>query len=97
MQLCSSTPAARPNSKSNMNICYNMHVATSILFFVLTKFLMQVALLLVPDNETFISSLMAKDESYDDLKVEMETLVSLLVPCLEQIHSILVNYIQVKF
>lgn len=52
----------------------------------------KVALLLVPDNETFISCLMAKDESYDDLKVEMETLVSLLVPYLEQIHSILSFY-----
>ncbi|KAM5562429.1 glycolipid transfer protein 3 [Rosa sericea] len=52
----------------------------------------KVALMLVPDNETFISSLMAKDESYDNLKVEMETLVSLLVPYLEQIHSILRFY-----
>ncbi|KAL6209284.1 hypothetical protein ACLB2K_020226 [Fragaria x ananassa] len=52
----------------------------------------KVALMLVPDNETFISSLMAKDESYDNLKVEMETLISLLVPYLEQIHSILRFY-----
>ncbi|TQE13516.1 hypothetical protein C1H46_000847 [Malus baccata] len=52
----------------------------------------EVALMLVPDNETFISSLVAKDENYDDLKLEIETLVSLLVPYLEQIHSILKFY-----
>lgn len=48
--------------------------------------------MLVPDNETFFSSLMAKDENYDKLKVEIETFLSLLVPYLEQIHSILVQY-----
>ncbi|PQQ21876.1 glycolipid transfer protein 2 [Prunus yedoensis var. nudiflora] len=47
---------------------------------------------IVPDNETFFSSLMAKDENYDNLKVEIETFLSLLVPYLEQIHSILVQY-----
>ncbi|KAH0976723.1 hypothetical protein GBA52_026442 [Prunus armeniaca] len=52
----------------------------------------KVALMLVPDNETFFSSLMAKDENYDNLKVEIETFLSLLVPYLEQIHSILVQY-----
>ncbi|XP_050108071.1 glycolipid transfer protein 3-like isoform X1 [Malus sylvestris] len=52
----------------------------------------KVALMLVPDNETFISSLMAKDENYDNLKLEIENLVSLLVPYLEEIHSILVKY-----
>ena len=54
---------------------------------------MQVALKLVPDNETLISLLMAKDEEYDTLKEDMQTLVLLLVPFLEKIHSILViNY-----
>ncbi|XP_008237643.1 PREDICTED: glycolipid transfer protein 3 isoform X2 [Prunus mume] len=52
----------------------------------------KVALMLVPDNETFFSSLMAKDENYDNLKVEIETFLSLLVPYLEQIHSILRFY-----
>ncbi|ONH89871.1 hypothetical protein PRUPE_8G021000 [Prunus persica] len=52
----------------------------------------KVALMLVPDNETFFSSLMEKDENYDNLKVEIETFLSLLVPYLEQIHSILRFY-----
>ncbi|XP_068325447.1 glycolipid transfer protein 3-like isoform X1 [Pyrus communis] len=52
----------------------------------------KVALMLVPDNETFISSLMAKDENYDNLKLEIETMVSLLVPYLEEIHLILRFY-----
>ncbi|XP_031259670.1 glycolipid transfer protein 3-like [Pistacia vera] len=49
----------------------------------------KVALKLVPDNITFINLLLAKDENYDTLKEEMQTLISLLGPFLEEIHSIL--------
>ncbi|KAK6246367.1 hypothetical protein SCA6_009457 [Theobroma cacao] len=53
---------------------------------------LQVALKLVPDNETFISLLMTKDQTYDNLREDMQTLISLLVPILEEIHSILNFY-----
>ncbi|KDO83648.1 hypothetical protein CISIN_1g025772mg [Citrus sinensis] len=49
----------------------------------------KVALKLLPDSVTFMNILMAKDETYDNLKEEMQTLTSLLVPFLEEIHSIL--------
>ncbi|MBA0566216.1 hypothetical protein Golob_011055, partial [Gossypium lobatum] len=49
----------------------------------------KVALKLVPDNKTFISLLMAKDQNCDNLKEEMQTLITLLVPFLEQIHSVM--------
>ncbi|OMO67061.1 hypothetical protein COLO4_30248 [Corchorus olitorius] len=52
----------------------------------------KVALKLVPDNKTFISLLMKKDQSYDNLKEDMQTLISLLVPMLEEHHSILKFY-----
>ncbi|XP_022766304.1 glycolipid transfer protein 3-like [Durio zibethinus] len=51
----------------------------------------KVALKLVPDNKTFISLLMTKDQNYDNLKDDMQTLISLLVPLLEEIHSILLR------
>lgn len=53
---------------------------------------LQVALKLLPDSVTFMTILMAKDETYDNLKEEMQTLTSLLVPFLEEIHSILVSF-----
>ncbi|XP_060673693.1 glycolipid transfer protein 3 isoform X3 [Ziziphus jujuba] len=52
----------------------------------------QIALKLVPDNETFIGLLMAKDENYETLKEDMQTLILLLVPFLEEIHSVLRFY-----
>ncbi|KAG4200882.1 hypothetical protein ERO13_A05G242000v2 [Gossypium hirsutum] len=52
----------------------------------------KVALKLVPDNKTFISLLMAKDQNCDNLKEEMLTLITLLVPFLEQIHSVMRHY-----
>lgn len=52
----------------------------------------KVALKLVPDNKTFISLLMAKDQNCDNLKEEMQTLITLLVPFLEQIHSVMRLY-----
>ncbi|KAK8552332.1 hypothetical protein V6N12_040932 [Hibiscus sabdariffa] len=59
------------------------------LYFIYTFY---VALKLVPDNKTFTSLLMTKDQNYDNLKEDMQTLISLLVPLLEQIHSILRFY-----
>nr|XP_048332353.1 glycolipid transfer protein 3-like isoform X2 [Ziziphus jujuba var. spinosa] len=52
----------------------------------------RIALKLVPDNETFIGLLMAKDENYETLKEDMQTLILLLVPFLEEIHSVLRFY-----
>ncbi|XP_074321617.1 glycolipid transfer protein 3 [Silene latifolia] len=49
----------------------------------------RVALKLIPDTDTFISLLKAKDENLDTLKDDIETLISLLVPLLEDLHSIL--------
>lgn len=50
---------------------------------------MQVALKLVPDNKTFISLLTEKDDNYEIIKEDIETLISLLLPLLEEIHSIM--------
>jgi len=52
----------------------------------------RVAMKLVPDNKTLITILTAKDEDNETLKKEIETLVSLLVPVLGEIHSILGEY-----
>ncbi|XP_024030631.1 glycolipid transfer protein 3 [Morus notabilis] len=52
----------------------------------------RVALKLVPDYQTFIAVLLAKDENYDTLKEEMQTFISLLVPFLEEIHVVLRFY-----
>ncbi|XP_061970197.1 glycolipid transfer protein 3-like isoform X2 [Populus nigra] len=52
----------------------------------------KVALKLVPDNKTLIDLLMPKDETSDTLKEDVQTLISLLVPFLEEIHSVLILY-----
>ncbi|XP_021760966.1 glycolipid transfer protein 3-like [Chenopodium quinoa] len=52
----------------------------------------KVALKLLPDTNTFISLLMAKGENFDTLRDEIQTLVSLLVPLLQQLHSTLDLY-----
>lgn len=48
----------------------------------------KIALKLVPDTKTFLSVLMANDQNDDTLKEDMQTFISLLVPFLEEIHSI---------
>ena len=53
---------------------------------------LQVALKLVPDSKTLTNLLMPKDETYDTLKEDVQTLTSLLVPLLEEIHSVLVRH-----
>ncbi|KAL6962370.1 hypothetical protein U1Q18_037327 [Sarracenia purpurea var. burkii] len=52
----------------------------------------RIALKLVPDNKTLIDILKAKDEEIEVLKEEMEVLISLLVPLLEQNHSVLRSF-----
>lgn len=52
----------------------------------------KVSLKLLPDNKTFINLLMPKDETYDNLNEHVQTFISLLVPFLEEIHSILILY-----
>lgn len=52
----------------------------------------KIAVKLVPDNKTFTGLLMGKDENYEILKADMESLVTLLGPVLEEIHSTLKFY-----
>ncbi|KAE8100454.1 hypothetical protein FH972_018350 [Carpinus fangiana] len=52
----------------------------------------KVALKLVPDNKTFTNLLMGKDGNNKTLKEETQTLIALLSPFLEEIHSILRVY-----
>ncbi|KAL5560409.1 hypothetical protein UlMin_036620 [Ulmus minor] len=52
----------------------------------------KVALKLVPDNEAFISLLLVKDGNYESLKEEMQSLILLLLPFLEDVHSVLRFY-----
>uniref|UniRef100_A0A1J3D1V1 Pleckstrin homology domain-containing family A member 8 n=1 Tax=Noccaea caerulescens TaxID=107243 RepID=A0A1J3D1V1_NOCCA len=49
----------------------------------------KVALKLVPNNNTFINVLSAKDESVEN---DISSLISLLIPLLSQLHSILESY-----
>ncbi|KAK7838587.1 glycolipid transfer protein 3 isoform X1 [Quercus suber] len=53
---------------------------------------LKVALKLVPDNKTFTNLLMGKEDNYETLKEQMHTFISLLLPFLEEIHSILRVY-----
>lgn len=57
----------------------------------LTEMVLQVAVKLVPDTETFVDLLRGKNEDYETLKENMQILVSLLVPFLEDIHCLLVS------
>ncbi|KAG6626060.1 hypothetical protein I3843_15G019600 [Carya illinoinensis] len=52
----------------------------------------KIALKLVPDNKTFTDLLMGKDGDCETLKEEMQTLISLFLPLLEESHSILSFY-----
>uniref|UniRef100_M4ER45 Glycolipid transfer protein domain-containing protein n=1 Tax=Brassica campestris TaxID=3711 RepID=M4ER45_BRACM len=52
----------------------------------------KVALKLVPNNNTFINVLAGKDESYQMVQDDIRSLISLLIPLLSQLHSILELY-----
>lgn len=52
---------------------------------------LKVALKLVPNNNTFINVLSAKDESHQMVENDISSLISLLIPLLSQLHSILVS------
>jgi len=52
---------------------------------------LQVALKLVPDSNTFTSLLMAKGQDLKTLQDEINALLSLLLPLLQDTHSLLVN------
>lgn len=55
---------------------------------------MKVCLKLVPDNKTFMDAIGARDESYDTLREDIDTLSSLLTPILKEIYFVLViNYL----
>lgn len=45
----------------------------------------------MPDKKTFTEVLMAKGENYEALREEIKTLISLLLPFLEDIHTTLVS------
>lgn len=51
---------------------------------------MKVCLRLVPDNKTFMDAIGARDESYDTLREDIDTLSSLLTPILKEIYFVLV-------
>ncbi|CAN8268875.1 unnamed protein product [Cochlearia groenlandica] len=52
----------------------------------------KVALKLVPSNNTFINVLAAKEESQEMVKDDITSLISLLIPLLSQLHSLLELY-----
>ncbi|KAF3596133.1 hypothetical protein DY000_02023742, partial [Brassica cretica] len=49
----------------------------------------KVCLKLVPDNETFMDAIGGRDESYETLREDIETLSSLLTPILKEIFIVL--------
>ena len=51
---------------------------------------MKVCLKLVPDNKTFMDAIGGRDESYETLREDIETLSSLLTPILKEIFIVLV-------
>ncbi|OVA03485.1 Glycolipid transfer protein domain [Macleaya cordata] len=52
----------------------------------------KVALKLVPERKNFINLLMTEDKDHDMLTQEIESLIALLLPLLDQIHSILIRF-----
>ncbi|AAF87892.1 Unknown protein [Arabidopsis thaliana] len=52
----------------------------------------KVCLKLVPDNKTFMEAIGARDESYDTLREDIDTLSSLLTPILKEIYFVLEQY-----
>nr|GMD50185.1 glycolipid transfer protein 3 [Ipomoea batatas] len=58
----------------------------------ISKAAYKVALKLVPDTRSLITILMAKDKNCDILKKEMQALISLLEPALQEIHNLLEIY-----
>lgn len=53
----------------------------------------KVALKLIPEREIFISSLLAQGQDYEGLKIDIQKLVSLLQPFLDEIHLLLRVYL----
>lgn len=52
----------------------------------------RVALKLVPDNKTMIDILISEAEDHETLKQDIQTFASMIVPILDEIHSILETY-----
>lgn len=56
---------------------------------------MKVCLKIVPDNKTFMDAIGARDQSYETLREEIDTLSSLLTPILKEISIVLVITISI--
>ncbi|KDP43034.1 hypothetical protein JCGZ_25220 [Jatropha curcas] len=52
----------------------------------------KVALKLIPDTKTFINLLKPRDEKIEKLTEDIDTFISVILPILEEIHSILILY-----
>ncbi|XP_056865849.1 glycolipid transfer protein 2 isoform X2 [Raphanus sativus] len=52
----------------------------------------KVCLKIVPDNKTFMDAIGARDQSYETLREEIDTLSSLLTPILKEISIVLEQY-----
>ncbi|PWA97324.1 glycolipid transfer protein (GLTP) family protein [Artemisia annua] len=57
----------------------------------------RVALKLVPDNKTMIDILISEAEDQETLKQDIQTFTSMIVPLLDEIHSILVSFLLILY
>ena len=58
---------------------------------------MKVCLKIVPDNKTFMDAIGARDQSYETLREDIDTLSSLLTPILNEISIVLVITISIDY
>lgn len=59
--------------------------------------IMKVCLKIVPDNKTFMDAIGARDQSYETLREDIDTLSSLLTPILNEISIVLVITISIDY
>lgn len=58
---------------------------------------MKVCLRIVPDNKTFMDAIGARDQSYETLREDIDSLSSLLTPILNEISIVLVIAISIVY
>ncbi|AEE76485.1 unnamed protein product [Arabidopsis thaliana] len=78
------------NMEQAIEECYNLTIKPWHGWISSAAF--KVALKLVPNNNTFINVLAAKDETHQMVQDDITSLISLLIPLLSQLHSILELY-----